>query len=931
MASPFYANSRGQDLAEHSVLVGRLAAHIILSSYIARHDDNADESMIRVLASLARSSGHTHDIGKVDPEFRDWVTAILAAKEAIDPDGKDGEQIEGKEGFSFEEYPRHEEVSWVLLRCLMDVAAVRKLVLGGDQVGAAQADHSRYGMLEHAVYWHHARPLRKGTIQEDSFSDAQKICARLADKSDWLESRALEDLRALFARIDELEGTQLGAALVPDMASAQFSAHPVPGFKKLYEDVALLSGPKAGEAFAGAVRTEAYRTAIRSALVTSDRTVSALSKEALSQHVAAHTLPQWQEPPQGISGLYDQISAMVERFAQTFPGARTQQQIDAAHKLARASGRAGIACLQGPAGCGKSKIALHYLELLSKLSVASCAGVLRKVFVFVPRTAIGEALFNELVQDYGITDRVELLTGNVKLMCRAGGTPVETPEDEVGTGNLVITTVDRLCATVLSHRHIDLVTEIAHSHVIFDEFHELFDIPGISLLFHEVMQLRRISRGCTLLVSATPTRYLLDKLDIEADSVVSVPTFNDKPIHLALQQWDPGVYALGTRRLPHPFVSGVVDIEDGAFVVCNTATTAQMGSLAHKLRGRTVICFHSKYTPRDKSELLQRIIATFGVRGQPQEELLISGPIVQASLNISTRHLHTEGCTAENLLQRLGRSNRFARLDESFTTVYWAPTRDGLANGQELRQMNQCARTTAFYRFLQEKFGPLHSMTTTLAQIYQWYDEFSRSRAAAQAYESDFLAILAESARTFKANDFDPVQIPPFMLKRATRKNARLAKHSLRGRSYFILPAKVSIAAPGARANVSLLWDASSDRADLMTDDLRHAEFSTVVEGRYFSWTRDAGKTGTFSRVKAGGPGGDFLRDISKKVKPYKRWQQLRLQALHRDTPVLVSCDTFDENAMVYLQLADLKVGLTRCGHVNDRVRHPGFNLSAAF
>lgn len=800
--------------------------------------------------------------------------------------------------------------------------------VGKAQAGAAGPNETPFGMLEHAVYWHHAKPLRHDEKQEALFGNNIKIADLLSQHSDWLHGRAAADLAQLIGQIERLEPVGLAQCLQdPDLSDE----HRTPRFKALYLNKSKLTGPNQSLELRKALTIESRRTAIRSAVVSADRIVSALSALEVAQHVALHTLPLCQDAPEAIEETYVQIEAMVGLFDIRHPGARTEQQNDAARRLARISHFNTIACLQGPAGCGKSKIALHYLvELENDLSKRQAAGACqrpRRIFVFVPRTAIGESLFQEVIADYGITHRVELLTGNTKLFRQAGQPVIETPEALQGQGNIVITTVDQLCRTMLSHQRIDMISRLAQSHVIFDEFHELFDLPGISLLFYEIMHLRRLSRAGTLLVSATPCDFLLQKLGVESRAIVAVPTFNDKLVHIKLVTWPAQVYERGRSRMPHPFVSGEVAFERGAIVVCNTATIAQASSIARKVEGREVICFHSKFTPRDKLDLLKTILQAFGKSSPKSDTLLIAGPIVQASLNISTPHLHTEGCTAENFLQRVGRCNRFGLLDKGCVSVYWAPKNNALANEQALASMCQKHRTQAFYQFLKARFSAGDEVATNLEELYAWYSAFQKTGAAQAAYEADFHAVLQASVDVFEKNNFDPIQVPSFLKAAGKNKQGgRLARNSLRGRSYFVLPLKLSIARLDARAEISLLWDDTSERQHIITDELRASTFDDSITEKYRRWSQGANKASVISRI-TGGQANAFLHAVATKARRVKKWSALKNLALRRETPILVSSDQHDDNSLFYLVLPDLRIGLIEAAQVARHLHHSQFDL----
>ena len=869
-----------------------------------------------VLKKIAKLAGLLHDVGKVDVAFQAYMATLQKPSAAGLECLQDGSHIEAgfQKKFSFEDYPRHEEVSWLLVRRFLQKGKLQNQLLG-DSPGGGALHFTRFAMLEHAIYWHHAKPLRARESQASKFGSAEMLVARMQAASPWIEGDAFCDLQSLLQQIDALESTDLTSLMCGGLDEAAAVGDATPAFKVTYAQAELLSEPLKMEQ---CLNVEMSRTAIRSALVTADRIVSGLTATELNEYIDLNQLPPFQTQAADLDVLYLQLESMAQSYAERYPGSRTERQTQAAHELAAVSARSAIACLQGPAGCGKTKIALQYLKAL---------GQNKRIFIFVPRTAIGESLFHELVDTYGISAGVEFLSGASKLFSRRtdnGFETIETPEHLQGTGNVVITTIDQLCKTMLSHQKIDLITQLADSHVIFDEFHELIELPGIVLLFLEVMLLRQFSGTGTLLVSATPNPQLLALLKVAPRAVVKVASFNTQPLSVQLTPWNAQVYAGGDKAEPHPFYAGGLALDNGAFVICNTATVAQQASVAHRIAGRNTICFHSKFTPKDKSALLSRILRVFGSQSVVSDEVLIAGPIVQASLNISTRTMHTEMCHAENALQRIGRVNRFGRMDAAVIHIYYAlgaPDHKtgaaSLANSTALGLMHQKHRTNAFYRFLARKHAAEvqsnQSCVLTLAQLYAWYDEFHASPEAKAAYEQDFQSILKASVKVFADNDFDPVQYPP--LQKVKAGAVKLARNSLRGRSYYVLPLSLRVAKPGAKGELALLWDQLSDPSQLLTDELRASGFDDAVREKYRKWSQDANKPGVLSPVIAG-RGIELLTSMTKTTKATKNWAQLRGKAVMRETPVLVCRQKYDDDNLYYFECAALKVGLIKAAHL---------------
>lgn len=112
-------------------------------------------------------------------------------------------------------------------------------------------------------------------------------------------------------------------------------------------------------------------------------------------------------------------------------------------------------------------------------------------------------------------------------------------------------------------------------------------------------------------------------------------------------------------------------------VICNTVSKAQ--KFYKKLEGENIWLLHSKYIRRDRA-FLERKIMEFSESGE--SGIWITTQIVEASLDIDFDILYTEMCTADSLLQRMGRCNRKGRYCPNEANIVVFDNRNGVSEGK---------------------------------------------------------------------------------------------------------------------------------------------------------------------------------------------------------------------------------------------------------
>ncbi|MEN9912213.1 MAG: hypothetical protein RI956_657, partial [Pseudomonadota bacterium] len=492
-----YANTHLQSLSEHLFAVGYVAEQLH-KKLIFNRTTQANATFV---------AGCLHDIGKIDPHFQSWVTNPKKQNFVAE----DGQHIDdGK--FSFDKHPRHNEISAMLYQ-LLDNKTL-KSVLNNDIKAS----------VKHVVFWHHAKPLRKGKDIE-TYGD---VYSKLSDnlKPEQIKElfekscKYLDQVCSIDKKYREIDSSKLGlcfAAAIDTDDVSTLSDTKLPKYKtyKATDNI---------DKYKSDISLNAHNNIMRSCVITADRLISALSADELHTHIKNKTLQQLVEPV-----LYKEstLTAHIEQCLTSFPaGERSTKQSEVAHQLAELP---NIAVLAGAAGCGKTKIALEWAKLKNA----------QQIIWVCPRVQVCQGLFLELITDQYLPNaNIEINTGEYKFTNQWGQSTVE---QQLFQGDVVITTIDQIFSAIISHTKADALIDFLNVHIVFDEFHEYVNMPAFNILFAELIACKkqREHLANTLLVSATPHYYFIEEfLGIDRDDIVVMPSFNQSLYQLNFQTFD---------------------------------------------------------------------------------------------------------------------------------------------------------------------------------------------------------------------------------------------------------------------------------------------------------------------------------------------------------------------------------------------------------
>ena len=302
-----------------------------------------------------------------------------------------------------------------------------------------------------------------------------------------------------------------------------------------------------------------------------------------------------------------------------------------------------------PTGSGKTEAALLWLNG-------------EKGFYTLPLKVSSNAIYSRIKTNYSYSD-VALLHSDSMAMYLKEFEQDDTDIDEkynrakMLSQPLTVCTVDQLFKFVYKALGTEiLAATLKYSKLILDEI-QAYEPRVIATIIYGLKTIQEMGGYFAIITATFPPvlKKFMEKYGLSEGMQYQFKDFTEKEYQL-------DQFPRHKIQIEKSEINIERILEQGStkkvLVICNTVSKAQ--NIYKEMRERTenVELLHSCYIRRDRAFLEEKIML-FSESEKPG--IWITTQIVEASLDIDFDILYTEMCTADSLLQRMGRCNRKGR------------------------------------------------------------------------------------------------------------------------------------------------------------------------------------------------------------------------------------------------------------------------------
>lgn len=439
---------------------------------------------------------------------------------------------------------------------------------------------------------------------------------------------------------------------------------------------------------------------IRTCLIAADREISSIADQGHLDAIVdgsfdLDTLP-------GVASWFGSICAST-----SVPAAPTDKRSLAQTMCAEYNGPKGIIQVNAPTGFGKTRVGVLRTLFRGRRAIWVC-----------PRNTVADAVFSNVLEEIEALGFTGKISAELYYTSKRQLATENCPEEDF-SADIIVTNIDMLLKPMVDNKCAGQAFTGLCSDIVFDEYHE-FASPN-SAMFASFVSLLKARALCkdtsTMCLSATPAGILDFVFPVSYEkNCVCLPArrahfdaIHSKPYTLHLHD--------------NVKITSIPEGTHASLVMLNSVRNAQNHYMRNRIGGTLV---HSKYTKNDRTARMTTVLGLFGPHGdgRESENFVVSGPVLQAALNISFKSVHLSSGGAEQDLQA-SRTNRFGELAQG--DIHWYNVRNkGEASAIDCRWDRKLQQ--AWFSYALANFGV--STTTTLNDIYAVYNRFYEELAS---------------------------------------------------------------------------------------------------------------------------------------------------------------------------------------------------------
>lgn len=354
----------------------------------------------------------------------------------------------------------------------------------------------------------------------------------------------------------------------------------------------------------------------------------------------------------------------------------------------------------------------------------------KKMLWVTARTVLAEDTYNSVIADLkkmNCNDSVKVclyLTGVIKKNNYTTNEQVKLSECDI-----ILTIIDNDLSFYNKNNVSDFIYDTYTRNVVFDEYHEFNTHNGAPLFseFINQIQIRTFKmKSQTLLLSATPLNF--NNL-IGLNEGMSVQTHQTESYG-------------GDTKVNIEFIDKediLKYINNNMFYIIPTVCDAQNAYddiknhiIKNKINMKMPKLFHGDFNENDKIEIKTDLTNQYGKESKEEKQLFVCTPLLDTGLNVSTKNIIMYPWNPNNVIQVLGRANRFKEIEDNTVNLYLIDSTTLDENGKTKKHYREWyhLKENIYNKDIAKNFitelKQYDGQTLTKDGIYDIYKEFMR-------------------------------------------------------------------------------------------------------------------------------------------------------------------------------------------------------------